>query len=436
MQPVHLIIALLSHAPSTASAVKAFQIDTVGLGWVTTSPDRSCAKNNEEISKIETRQEETVDACRTSCERHGTCIAVDFYWQNSTCDLYDAACVTPLTTSDGASSFRMVRKPKWGVISRSAACQENDEGFEPFHEQEGVTSLQECKNACAQRARCKAIDYFDHLEVCSFYEEACKTPKTLRSDAASYFIKEQTQALTVMDMKRAAVDEAKTKHAWTAIAEDAGCEDNDEGIQPLERAKEYSLFACQKRCEDNKRCTAVDFSVGSKGGGDSEARSYCSLFAKQCSRPRKTEGASSWRLDAAPLEWGIISRARACQDNDEGIVALDAGVKENAVPGPANLGAPGPLRLEDASKRTRMRLSDCKRACEAEPSCVAIDFFYSSSTCSLYPAACIAPKSTHDGASSHQIMRMPPKSDTTQVKENSGFSVSSEKVDRSFRFAL
>lgn len=437
MQPVHVFIILLWVGFSPACALKGFRSDPVGI-WAQTSPDRSCAVNNERISKIDTRHEETVDACRISCERHGTCIAVDFYWKNSTCDLYDAACVTPLAVTDDASSFRMVRKPKWKVISKSAACQENKEGFEPFDEQEDVASLQECKNLCAQRARCKAVDYFDHLEVCSFYEEACETPQTIRNDAASYRIVAQTQALTVKEQKREMVEQAKQKSAWSMIKEDAGCEENDEGIKPLSRQKEYSLFACQKRCQQDPRCTAVDFSVGSKGGGDSlkAARSYCTLFAQPCLMPKKIGGASSWQLNTAPLEWGVISRARACQDNDEGIVALDAGVKEDVVPGPANLGATGPLRLESPEKRTRMRLSDCKKACEVEPSCVAIDFFYSSSTCTLYPSACVVPKSTHDGASSHQIIRMPQKTETTQVKENSGFSVSAEKVDRSFRFAL
>lgn len=413
-----------------------------------TSADRSCAVNNEQISKIGTRHAETIDACRTSCERDGACIAVDFYWQNSTCDLYDAACMTPLAAADGASSFRMVRKPKWGVISRSAACQENDDGLEPFEEQEGVVSLQECKNSCAQRARCKAIDYFDHLEVCSFYDEACRTPKTFRADAASYRILTQTQAMTVMELKRANIDQAKVKHAWSAIKEDTGCENNNEGIKAFDRKPEYSLFACQKRCEEDRRCSAVDFVVGSQGESlyvsnhdshDATATSYCLLFAQPCSRPQQAGGvksASSWRLDMAPMEWGVISRARACQDNDEGVVAMDVGFKEDVVPGPANLGAPGPLRLASPEKRSRMRLSDCKRACETEPSCAAVDFFYSSSTCTLYSAACITPRSEHDGASSHQILRMPLKSEKVQIKENSGFSISAEKVNRDFRFAL
>jgi hypothetical protein len=272
------------------------------------------------------------------------------------------------------------------------------------------------------------------MELCSFYEEACRTPKVFRSDAASYRIVAQTQALTVLDIKRANLEQAKTKHAWSPIKQDAGCEENNEDIKPYDRQPEYSLFSCKKRCEEDLRCTAVDFAV-EKGRGaddDSHARSYCLLFAKQCSRPLKTGGAS-WRLDTAPMDWGVVSRARACQDNDEGIVAMDVGVREDVVPGPANFGAPGPLRLASPEKRSRMRLSDCKRACEAEPSCAAIDFFYSSSACNLYSAACIAPLSSHDGASSHQILRTPAKSETTQVKENSGFSVSSENIDRSFR---
>lgn len=434
MQPVHLLI--LASVPSLCAAgfQAGYQGDASGV-WTQTSADRSCAVNNEQITKIDTRHEETIDACRTSCERHGMCIAVDYYWQNSTCNLYDAACTSPLGVADDASSFRMLRKPKWGVISKSAACQENDEGLQPFEEKEGVVSLQECKTACAMRARCKAIDYFDHLEVCSFYEEACRTPKVFRSDAASYRVLSQTQALTVQELKRVNLDQAKTKHAWSAIKEDAGCEDNNEGIKPFEKKPEYHLSACQKRCEADLRCAAVDFSVGSRGNGEELGRSYCILFAKQCSRPLKT-GASSWRVDTTPMEWGIISRARGCQDNNEGIVALDVGVKEDVVPGPANFGAPGPLRLASPEKRSRMRLSDCKRACEAETSCAAIDFFYSSSTCNLYSAACMDPQSSHDGASSHQIVRMPPKSEITQVKENSGFSVSAEKIDRSFRFAL
>lgn len=438
MQPVHVLI--LASLPSLCAA--GFRSDPLGI-WMQTSPDRSCAVNKDGIQKIDTRHEETIDACRTSCERHGTCIAVDYYWKNSTCDLYDAACMSPLASDGGASSFRMVRKPTWGVISRSAACQQNAEGFEPFDEQNGVVTLEECKNACAQRARCKAVDYFDQLEVCSFFEEACRTPQTVRSDAASYRIVTQTQALTVTELKRANIDQAKKKHAWSTIREDAGCEENDEGIEPIDRKPEYSLFACQKRCEDDKRCTAVDFAVGSAQNSDdftlapkSKAGSYCVLFAKQCSRPLKTGGASSWRLDAASLEWGIISRARACQDNDEGIVALDVGIKEDVVPGPATLGAPGPLRLASPEKRNRIRLADCKRACEVEPSCVAVDFFYSSSTCTLYPAACVAPKAVHDGATSHQIIRLQPPREKTTVKEDSGFSVSAEKVASNFRFAL
>lgn len=84
--------------------------------WITIDAKKACENNKEGVKRMEPynvsgRAEASLKNCQQACLNRLGCIAVDYYRNTTWCNFYSEACVTPLSTSDGASSYRLMRTP-------------------------------------------------------------------------------------------------------------------------------------------------------------------------------------------------------------------------------------------------------------------------------------------------------------------------------------
>lgn len=77
---------------------------------------------------------------------------------------------------------------RWSTISKSAACEENDDKaeIERIGYLEKTKSLSDCQAWCASLPGCAAVDYFSRSGWCNFFPAACRKPKSRHHGSSSY----------------------------------------------------------------------------------------------------------------------------------------------------------------------------------------------------------------------------------------------------------
>jgi len=342
--------------------------------WVTTSSSRGCGSNLNGAEAMSSRTSVvSAEACRQMCERQGDCLAVDYYKTTETCNFYSQVCLAPLDAENGASSAHLMRETEWATISKSKACETNDEGIKPFHTVDNRLSLQDCQEECSRRAGCLAIDYYEVAGSCNLYRASCNSPKATQSGASSFKIISHMKARTLQEMKSPRLVPAAHWH-WSHLHPSKACDGNAEGVTALQSPEEGgdSIEECKTHCENLADCVAIDYF--SETG-------VCIPYARACMQPgNEANGASSWLLSSGPMHWEVLSSDHACESNSEGVHALLPGEGGHDIRG-------------------------CQQKCELLKDCLAVDFYHRTKWCIFYAEACSTPHADADGASSYRIVR-------------------------------
>eukprot|EP00929_Paragymnodinium_shiwhaense_P111724 TRINITY_DN80011_c0_g1_i1.p1 TRINITY_DN80011_c0_g1~~TRINITY_DN80011_c0_g1_i1.p1 ORF type:complete len:542 (+),score=115.39 TRINITY_DN80011_c0_g1_i1:61-1626(+) len=195
------------------------------VSWTLNHRSKGCESNEDHIKPIDKRHlnadEAGLDGCKQWCTRDYRCHAIDYYNQTGWCVIYDAACLTPLSTADGVSSWWMLREgvedsmvaeeesddeasgsvsvspgtttelpPYWFPIDETAACQGAASDIKAFREMAGGEhfSLQSCRQLCERSAMCTAVDWYRKTHYCLLYAEACEKAVSAHDGASSYRI--------------------------------------------------------------------------------------------------------------------------------------------------------------------------------------------------------------------------------------------------------
>jgi len=74
--------------------------------WTVIDGSKACYQNSEGISQTFGAYGFNFETCKARCIETAGCKAIDFYRYSGWCSLFDTACSTPMTTWDGASSWR------------------------------------------------------------------------------------------------------------------------------------------------------------------------------------------------------------------------------------------------------------------------------------------------------------------------------------------
>jgi len=288
----------------------------------------------------------------------------------------------------------------WVAISTEKGCQQNGEGIEPVGTRGFIPDLKSCRSACLLHGKCIAVDFFAETGVCQLYDSSCLTPGASGHGASSYHMPRSAE--------------------FKAIDDSGACEENDEGVVPIEGAQRQavaSLQHCQGECLRRGNCRAVDFY---------RRTGYCIFYSVPCTTPKsRHDGACSYRiikqleertivdvkrdyLTEAKLKksFGMVvtDQAKSCESNHEGISPIE-GKSHN---------------VESEQQ--------CKEECAAHDSCAAIDYFRDTMYCVFYNEACMYPLATHSNPISSRFKLADPKWET--INSNKACESNKEGVER------
>jgi len=246
-------------------------------------------------------------ACKDLCERRSGCLAVDFYRSLGLCRLFTEACASPQIRRDGSESYAIRRSVAWAQTKVGKGCESNEDRVQILDKQsqkDGGAGA--CKSWCANKEKCRGVDYYEKTGWCMLYEHACVRPKAAHDGVSSWHVvregmEQPTSAPTsgLLRREKEVMQKFGADRAdiWSAIDSKKACQQNDEGIKHFSEIQgnggDFGLTECQQMCENHGKCTAVDWYRGTQ---------YCMLYEDACENAHAGhDGASSYRIVRSDL---------------------------------------------------------------------------------------------------------------------------------------
>eukprot|EP00929_Paragymnodinium_shiwhaense_P106306 TRINITY_DN7158_c0_g1_i1.p2 TRINITY_DN7158_c0_g1~~TRINITY_DN7158_c0_g1_i1.p2 ORF type:complete len:579 (+),score=178.56 TRINITY_DN7158_c0_g1_i1:82-1737(+) len=278
--------------------------------WETISEKAAC-KGSVDLFK-EKGHVASLELCKRLCENRASCLAVDYYPVTQVCQMYQEACTSPSFVQDGSQSYRIARGLNWLLTDEGKGCESNNDRV-VFKQKKHMPNakLDDCKKWCEHRSDCRAVDWYAETSWCVLYDDACTHPLSTADGVQSWRVQREglpkVQGNKKLGLMRredasaaAAAEDAGTQAAsslWSTIDAQNACQASKEGVQHFKEFKGddggFALRDCQQLCENNGRCTAIDFYRTTR---------YCLLYEQACTEPSANhDGASSMRIVRSDL---------------------------------------------------------------------------------------------------------------------------------------